>query len=85
MEYNYWREKCEELEKSRRKVIRYRYLTVGMLLVILYLTVCVVPSGEASERDAKVVSSLLAECANGHTVAFGESALTCRVTEMVKL
>jgi hypothetical protein len=60
----------------------YPFFVIAWVIVALF--VCgEIYSDYKSEQDHAAMSSMVAQCANGKAVQFGDSVMRCKVSEMV--
>lgn len=81
---------AQQLENERMEALEHEaapllYAIIAVLLAMaLWPLVSDFVQRAAIKQDAQVTSKLLAQCANGNVVRFGDAMMMCTVKEMVK-
>lgn len=78
-----WMKEIEREDKREQLDVEAEPFYIMVMVIAAIFVVAFLADEYASKQDHAAMSSMVAQCANGKAVQFGDSVMRCKVSEMV--
>lgn len=78
-----WTKEIERENKREQMDVEAEPFYIMVMVIAAIFVVAFLADEYASKQDHAAMSSMIAQCANGKAVQFGDSVMRCKVSEMV--